>query len=256
MLALGCAAAQAQSAGPVPNISGIWERAWQERQLFDPPASGPGPVTGDPAHPHIRGANSPWIADATSPILRPETAAKLRAFAEQQFAGKALLDNDTLCLPIGVLGSLNMFDPLQILQTPTQVTFLYARDHQVRTVYLKRAHPPVLSQTWYGDSIGHYEGDTLVVDTIGMNDKTLVDRYGTPHSEQLHTVERYRPIAGGMIEASVVVEDPAVFTTIWSATAKCRQAENQSFEEIVCAENNPATVDPSLQIPTDPTPDF
>jgi hypothetical protein len=149
-----------------------------------------------------------------------------------------------------------MFDQLEILQTPSQVTLLYARDHQIRRIDLGRGHAVAPASAWYGDSVGHYEGDTLVVDTIGMNDKTLVDRYGTPHSQQLHTIERYRRVADGVLEAGVFVDDPAVFTTPWSATVKYGPAEKHTFEEIVCAENNPAIADPSLKIPTDNTADF
>src|ERR1051325_2636677 len=86
------------SAGlPVPALAGEWSRAWKVQQLFEPPASGPGPVTGDPAWPHVRGQNSPWIADLGNPILGDETRARLSQLADQQRAGHALLDNDSLC---------------------------------------------------------------------------------------------------------------------------------------------------------------
>ncbi len=250
------------TAQPLPDFSGIWLRAWTEQQLFDPPESGPGPVTGDPEWPHIRGANSPWIADLTSQILKPETRSRLKELADEQWGGLALLDNDSVCLPLGVLAALNTIDPTQILQTPTQVIFLYVRDHQVRIVDLNRAHIMAGGPTWYGDSVGHYEGDTLVVDTIGMNVKTLVDRYGTPHSSQLHTVERYRFSENdGVLEASVTVEDPIVFTMAWSARFDYRHDpsssfETSTFEEIVCAENNRPSGDPRMQIPTALNPDF
>jgi hypothetical protein len=177
--------------------------------------------------------------------------------ADRQRAGHALLDNDTLCLPVGVLGSLNMFDAMQVLQTPTKVILLYARDHQIRVIYLDQPHSKDLSLSWYGESVGHYEGDTLVVDTIGMNSKTLVDRYGTPHSDQLHTIERYRRSeADGTLEVSVTVEDPAVFTTPWSARAAYKRDAASRFEEIVCAENNPSTSNRAIEIPAATHPDF
>ena len=247
--------AQAGANDP-PNISGLWERAWTEAQLFDRPETGPGPVTGDPAWPHIRGANSPWIADLSNPILRPWTSARLKELGDQQKSGHALLDNDSLCLPLGVLASLNIFDSLQILQTPQKVLFLYARDHQVRSVYLKQAHSAAQLHSWYGESIGHYEGNALIVDTVGMNDKTLVDRYGTPHSDQLHTVERYRLLKDGTIEVNVTVEDPIAFTTPWTAKVRYQRAQGAGFQEIVCAENNPSTSNSSLQIPTASKRDF
>ena len=240
----------------VPDLSGVWFRAWRVPQLFEPPDGGPGPVTGDPASPHIRGQNSPWIADLSSPILRPETRGRLTQLAEQQRAGHALLDNDTLCLPVGVLGSLNMFDAMQVLQTPDKVILLYARDHQMRVIYLDQPHSKDLAPTWYGESVGHYEGDTLVVDTIGMNSRTLVDRYGTPHSDQLHTIERYRRSADGTLDVSVIVEDPVTFTTAWSAKAAYKRDASTGFEEIVCAENNPAISDGTIRVPAATHPDF
>jgi hypothetical protein len=241
----------------VPDFSGVWFRAWRQAQLFDPPDSGPGPVTGDPAWPHVRGVNAPWIADLSSPILQPQTRARLQELGEQQKAGHALLDNDSLCLPLGVLASLNLFDAVQILQTPTQVTFLYARDHQVRFVYLNRPHSKAVRPSWYGESVGHYEGDILVVDTIGMNEKTLVDRYGTPHSDRLHTVERYRFSASdAVLQATVTVEDPIAFRMPWTAKVDYRHDLTSTFEEIVCAENNRSTADQGIRLPTATKADF
>ena len=240
--------------GPLPNFSGVWTRAWTEQQLFDPPDRGPGPVTTDPEWPHVRGRNDPWIADLTNPILLPHTRARLRELAEEQWAGGALLDNDSRCLPVGVLGAINLIDPMQILQTPTQVIFLYARDHIFRIVDLNRGHIEPDFPTWYGDSVAHYEANTLVVDTIGMNDKTLTDRYGTPHTDHLHTVERYNlSNANEILEARVTVEDPLTFAMAWSARFDYERNPTDAVEEIVCAENNR---DPRMQLPTDPEPDF
>jgi hypothetical protein len=251
------AAAQSSRATAVPDFSGLWERAWKQAQLFEPPENGPGPVTGDPKFPHIRGANSPWIADPTSPILQPATRDRLRVLNEQQFAGHALLDNDSVCLPVGVLAALNLFDPMQMLQTPGEVIFLYARDQQVRHVYLDRPHATSAKPSWFGDSVGHYEGDTLVVDTIGMNDRTQVDRYGTPHSTRLHTVERYRlSPQTGQLQTVVTVDDPETFTTPWTAMVAYKRQGAGKFEEIVCAENNRPTADEALKIPTAAKPDF
>jgi hypothetical protein len=246
-----------QPSEAVSHLSGIWFRAWHMQQLFDPPDRGPGPVTGDPAWPHVRGTNAPWIADLDNPILQPATRDRLKQLADEQKAGRAMMDNDSLCLPFGVLASLNMFDALQILQTRDQVIFLYARDHQVRFVYLDQPHAKNIAPSWYGESIGHYEGDTLVVDTVGQNDRTLVDRYGTPHSVQLHTVERYRYAEDdGMLHVSVTVEDPIAFITPWSAQVAYKREPGSTFEEIVCAENNRAMLGQGIRVPTATSPDF
>jgi hypothetical protein len=85
--------------------------------------------------------------------------------------------------------------------------------------------------SWYGESVGHYEGDTLVVDTIGTSDKSLVDNFGTPHTAQLHTVERYRITDNGMrLEVRLHVEDPGTFTTPWDAIQRYRRVEPRVAE--------------------------
>jgi hypothetical protein len=92
---------------------------------------------------------------------------------------------------------------------------------------------------YYGESVGHYEGDTLVVDTIGLNDKTWTDRFATPHTEKLHVVERYRLIDGAKtLEVFFTVEDPGAFTTIWSAITRYPRVNVERIEEEACAENN------------------
>jgi hypothetical protein len=95
--------------------------------------------------------------------------------------------------------------------------------------------------SWYGESVGHYEnGDTLVVDTIGLNDKTYVDNYRTPHTTALHTVERFRILDGGnTLEVNVRVEDPGAFAMPWNAVQRYRRVEEDTpLHEMVCAENN------------------
>jgi hypothetical protein len=83
--------------------------------------------------------------------------------------------------------------PVYFLQTPKEVVLVWQEDHMVRHIYLTDKHSPNVKPSWFGESIGHYEnGDTLVVDTVGLNTKTFVDSYQTPHTEQLHVVERYR----------------------------------------------------------------
>ena len=96
-----------------------------------------------------------------------------------------------------------------------------------RHVYLTDRHSPNVKPSWFGESIGHYEnGDTLVVDTIGLNTRTFVDSYRTPHTEQLHVVERFRIVDGGKaLEVNVHVEDPGAFTMPWNAMQRYRRVE-------------------------------
>ena len=113
-----------------------------------------------------------------------------------------------------------------MLQQKDKVTILYANDYAVRQVYMNRTHPQHVTPSWYGDSVGYYEGDTLVIDTIGLNDKTFIDNFRTPHSEQLHVVERLRLVEGGrFLEAEVLIEDPAVFLKPLHVTKRSRRVE-------------------------------
>jgi len=124
----------------------------------------------------------------------------------------------------------------------------------VRHVYLNVPHTPNVKPSWRGESIGWYEGDTLVVDTIGQNTKTVVDRFGTPHTEKLHVVERWRVIDQGLtLRVDIEVDDPDTFYQPWRTYQLFRRTNGPLVEEI-CAENNTPLFD--YGTPTDDTPDF
>jgi hypothetical protein len=233
----------ASSAG----LMGLWARSDAEAR-FQPPASGPGPVRDDPAHPHHghrAGVNglpdldaTPWVADLTNPILKPWVAEALKKNADIGLRGEEMNPSFVYCRPVGVPGSLVLLENVQLMRTPTQVTIIYQRDHQVRNIYLNVPHSKNPKPSYYGESVGHFEGDTLVVDTIGLNDKTPIDLYSTPHSDQIHVVERYHAVEGGKtLQVDFTVDDPKAFNMPWSATVHYRQARG-SFDEIACAENN------------------
>jgi hypothetical protein len=154
---------------------------------------------------------------------------------------------------------------------------ILASKQEVRHVYLTDKHSPNVKPSWYGESIGRYEGDTLVVDTIGIDERTLVDGFGTPHTKDLHVIERFHLIDNGDgLQADVHVEDPGAFTTPWNAIQLFRQYEaavrkipierlaqlasapEGPLKELVCAENPnsflPGTV--ALPIPKATVPDF
>lgn len=235
-----------------PDLSGPWTRKWATASLYDPPPSGPGPVMMDPLRPHhghIAGVNgqpdqeaTPWIADDTNPILKPQAREVVKRISDQEAAGHSHVEHQTLCLPSGVPEILNLRDSMQMLQGPSgkEITILYSRDSQVRHVYMNVPHSNKLPKTWYGESVGHFDGDTLVVDTVGLNDKTETDRFGTPHSDQIHVVERYRLSADKRtLEVLFTVDDPEFFTTAWSGRADYRR-DNREPAETICAENNTA----------------
>jgi hypothetical protein len=124
----------------------------------------------------------------------------------------------------------------------------------VRHVYLDVPHSENPKPSWYGESVGHYEGDTLVVDTIGQNTKTFVDNYRTPHTERLHVVERWKLIDGGhTLEVEIRVDDPDTFYEPWSAIQRFRRVQQAMMEE-VCAENNQHLFE--YHIPVANKPDF
>ena len=268
--------ANAQTVDTPPDLSGIWQRTYVMQNLLDSLPSGPVPIAQDPRYPKTYATfvpdravtdeqlgivirfTSSWIPDPTNPILQPQTRAALEEIAEQELAGIPHPEMQTLCKLSGVPHIVNILNRTMILQTPTEVIFLYERDHQMRHVYLNREHSDNPGHTWYGESVGHYEGDTLVVDTIGQNDLTHVDRFATPHSDRIHVVERYRLGEDGQtLEALVTTEDPIAFTVPWSGQARYAPRDN-IWSEIVCAENNEREFWPGHELPIaiDLTPDF
>jgi hypothetical protein len=249
-------------------IAGVPDGDTPVGQDFLPPVAGPGPVTNDKAYPFVddgkarRDNLQPTfrVADLSNPILQPATREALKKQNERVMAGKAAFTPKERCWPIGVPGwLLYPVTLIYFLQTPKEVTMIWSEDRMVRHVYLTDRHSEHPKPSWFGESIGHYEnGDTLVVDTIGLNDKTFVDSYRTPHTEQLHVVERYRLLQGGNgVDISVIVEDPGAFTMPWSARQRYRRSTTGPMGETVCAENNADwfgyEVDP---IPQANNPDF
>src|SRR5216684_1416063 len=228
------AAAQDRS---VPNFAPDSSTAWIAigQEFFRPP-NGPGPVTADPAHVPIPGRPQFRVADLSNPILQPWVREELRKANERALSGKAAYTPKERCWPIGVPGFLlyPVF-PVYFLQTPKEVVMIWAEDHMARHVYLTDQHSPNLKPSWFGESIGHYEnGDTLVIDTIGLNTKTFVDSFRTPHTERLHVVERFRIVEGGKaLEVNVHVEDPGAFTTPWNAIQRYRISQREAMREAV-----------------------
>lgn len=212
---------------------------------FLAPPSGPGPVMADPAHPYRSNTSGLQptfrVADVTNPILKPWVVERLRKTNEQVLSGKIPFQAHERCWPTGVPGFevFSLLRPIYFLQGPKEVIIINEGDFQVRHVYLNEPHSANPKLSWYGESVGHYEnGDTLVVDTIGMNDKSFVDNYRTPHSTQLHVVERFRILDGGKaLEARITVEDPGAYNMAWSAVQRWRKRDDRPITEYICAED-------------------
>jgi hypothetical protein len=214
--------------------------------FYEPvPGAVPAPVVSDPNHPFVpNGAGQQptfRIADLSNPNLMPWVKDHMRKDIDEILAGKkSAFTPSSSCVPAGV----PMFmgyggpNPIVFLQTPKEVWMIFQSDQQVRRVYLGVSHSANPKPSWYGESVGHYEGDTLVVDTIGLSDKTVVDVYRTPHTDKLHVVERWRMVDGGKgMQVIFTVDDPGAFYQPWTGMRRYRRAEQQP-DEIVCAEGN------------------
>jgi len=218
------------------------------------------PVSNDPAHPFVPngvGRQPTYrIADLSNPNLKPWVKAHMKKDNDEVLAGKIAFTARSSCMPAGVPGFMAYggLNPVYFVQTPKQVWMIYSGDQQVRRIYLDVLHSENPKPSWYGESVGHYEGDTLVIDTIGQNAKTVVDPYRTPHTEKLHVVERWKMADDGQaMEVTFTVEDPDTFNEPWSGTRRYRRVQQPLIEE-VCAENNQHLFD--YHIPASNAPDF
>jgi hypothetical protein len=147
-------------------------------------------------------------------------------------------DPDYKCFPPGVPRVYLYPLPLQIIQLPDQVVMLFEYEHMVRHIYIDgREHPKDLDPTWMGNSIAHWEGDTLVVDTIGFNDKTWLDRVGHAHSDQLHVIERIRRTAQDTLQIDFNIEDPKAYTEPITKTIYFDLKAKWDIMEHVCVDN-------------------
>ena len=266
-----------QQAAPIPDFTGTWVRPYFG---VEPPLSGPGPVTNSLRCTKISqcaplqgrdGVESFYgaVGDHSNPILKPQAAEIVRKHGETELSGVVLRTPRSQCWPGGVPYIFAFEQGMQFLQQSNKITIVYDYDHQVRHVRMDQPHPARVTPSWYGDSVGHWENGTLVIDTIGIKigPFAMLDIYGTPHSPALHVVERYRlidyeaalqgqerglnehpntPGAYGMVidpgyrgqglQLQFTVEDDGVFTTPWSATVTYRRGVITMAEQI-CAED-------------------
>ena len=232
---------------------------------LQPPTSGPGPVTYQKDHPYVPNNGSGKqvtfrIADLTNPILRPWVIEKMREQNELAAAGKRAFEARASCRPGGVPGFLVMgrVNPLYFVQGKDEVLLINEGGPEVRRVFLDVPHSTHPKISPYGESVGHYEGgDTLVVDTVGLSDDTYVDNYRTPHTTELHVVERFQLTEGGKtLQVAIRVEDAGAFTMPWSARQTYHRTRIGAMEETICAENNIAFDASVSEIPKADKPDF
>jgi hypothetical protein len=216
------------------------------------------PVSQDPARPFVPNGvgKQPTfrIADLSNPNLKPWVKEVMKKDNAAVLAGKVAFTWNSSCMPGGVPGFMGSGgpNPTYFLQTPKEVWIIHSEE--VRRIYMDVPHSTNLKPSWYGESVGHYEGDTLVIDTIGLNDRLPVDVYRTPHTEKLHIVERWKVIDDGkMLQVIFTVTDPDTFYQPWTGMRRYRRVVREITEDI-CAENNQHLFD--YHIPVADKPDF
>ena len=276
----------------VPDFSGRWGRNAFDHEHMP---SGPAPLTnlnrkdGDTAHPVVGGDPIPLLGDYNNPILKPEAAAIVKKIGEIFQSGLISADPSNQCAPYQPPYNFAIQLGLEMLKTKDGIVMLFPQDDQVRHIRMNSKHAENVKPSAMGDAIGWYEGDTLVIDTVGIKVSpiSMLDRYGTPFSESLHLVERYRLIdaadakaamdrhelragrVGGppgvvpydqnhpkALQVEFTVDDPKYFTTPWTARATFRRSM-LTWSEQVCAENI-VEYWPGMNtaVPQDTTPDF
>ena len=163
----------------------------------------------------------------------PAAAAKKK----ENFAKRLTDDPEIKCYMPGVPRATYMPFPFQIVQTPKAVLMAYEFASASRTIYMDKA-PPSPADTWMGHSVGHWQGDTLVVDVTSFNDQTWFDRAGNFHSDALHVVERYTPLSPDALTYEVTIEDPNVFSRSWKMSMPLyrRLERNAQLLEFKCVE--------------------
>lgn len=184
-----------------------------------------------------------WLLTKYQSALFPKGGAPLQPWAESKFkAVNAQTDDPNLaCLPEGVPRFMFVPLPMEIFQVPTRVVIIREGVQVFRQIYMNRQHPKDLDPTYSGDSVGKWEGETLVVDTIGLNDKTWVDSAGIPHSEALHVIERIRRVDHDTLVDDFTLEDQKAFTRPITAQQVYKLKPGWEIQEFVCSENNKYT---------------
>ena len=272
----------AEGDASIPDFSGVW---WHPSLPgFEPLASGPTSLTNRSRRNGVSNYDQ-LVGDYTNPILKQQAAEIVKNFGELSLKGITFPSPANQCWPEPVPYIYKNFAML-IFQQPDKITIIYDQDHEIRHVRLNQPHPAEVTPSWYGDSVAHYEGDTLVIDTVGTKTNrpfAMIDLYGTPYTEKLHVVERYRlldyedakeglerdakenqrpPVGidrnyrGKHLQIHFTVEDEGVFTTPWSATITYGRGSTE-WPEIVCAENTHEYYNnKESEVPTAEKPDF
>lgn len=264
----------------IPDFTGTWTHPvfpW-----FEPPASGPGPITnlsrwpetaqipnaeaGSAALPATTEGISNYdqlVGDYKNPLLQPWAAEIVKKAGEQALRGITVPNPSNQCWPRPMPFTYK-WSTVAVLPGKDKITMIYGED--MREIRMNASHPSPLTPSWFGDSVGRYEGDTLIVDTVGVKTDrpyAMQDIFGTPYTDKLHIVERYSlreyddvkdalernakenwmftgdvfsKHRGKFMQVHVTVEDEGVFTSPFTATLTYIPSRNP-LQESVCAEN-------------------
>jgi hypothetical protein len=292
LTAVAAGSAPAAPRASVPDLSGIWTHQWDPG--FEALDSGPTAPINLARLPDGRSNVAQLVGDWHNPILKSEAAETVRKLGEESKNHFGFHNPRNQCWPMGLPFVLSS-DGMQIFDRGDHLTIIYRLDHQVRHVRMNAPHPAKPVPSYYGDSVGHYEGDTLVIDTIALKPGpfAMLDWFGTPQTPALHVVERYRlldydqakdgirrafkdntinpngvpPVTdlnyrGKWLQLLFTVDDPNVFTTPWSATVTYGPQTPPpkglgAWPEYVCAENPyKYGTEEDVQAPTAKVPDF
>jgi hypothetical protein len=171
--------------------------------------------------------------------LKPQYIELLKKRIREKNAGKPETDTSTACFPHGMPRLMESPYPIEIVQTPGRVTILHEVAHEVRRFYLDQQHPKTLKTSFLGHSVAHWEGDTLVVDTVGIDARSFIDDEGSSHSDKEHIVERFHKIDGGrQLEVDTTVEDPVTLEHPYSYKRYFQWRPDVRPSEYICEENN------------------
>jgi len=221
-----------------PDLTGVWQGGsnrigtWEEANANGGQGAGGLAAQSNAAPPRVANVKLPA---PEPPPYKPEFVKKVR----EAFDRRGIDEPMARCYPPGVPRTtvLGLF-PMQIVQTPTTVVLLFEVFGVFRVIPINGKHPDDADPSFSGDSVGRWEGDTLVVDVTSFNDKTWLSAVGTLHSEKLHVVERFTRIDENTIQYSATMEDPEVYTKPWTTHSTIMLRPGMRLREYVCAENN------------------
>ncbi len=201
----------------------------------------------EPGRAHAHALDGVWMERRDSitfspnePLLQPWAAERYRTAKPGYGPHASANSQDPVlnCLPPGVPRILLMPFPMQIAELPGEVLMIFEYDHFLRAIYTDgRTHPKDIDPTWMGNSIGKWDGDTLVVDTIGFNDKTWLDMVGHPHSDALHVSERIRRVDHDTLQDDVTIIDPKAYTKPWTGQQIFVLKPSWHLGEYICEDN-------------------